>query len=199
MRCLRHDPTAPWTPSSTSRLPVPPGDCPSPARYGPHHALNPTRVAADRLTLYAPCMSTVPVQCGAYPMTPPRHGHRAGHAGYPCHKEAARQHRGTGHTTPSNARRGKMAGLHVSPHQLHNTVRAVRPHRGMDTVQDMQAICLARRQPTTARAQPLGAACIQARCALLRPNRDPSSPGTVAGLSVLPGRILRRVHHRSFT
>ncbi len=101
--CLPHDPTVPWTASRTCRLPGPPGGSPSSACHGPHHALNRTGVAADRLTLCAPCMSTVPVQCGACPMTPPCHGHRAGHLGYRGNQGTAYHQPATGRTTPSTA------------------------------------------------------------------------------------------------
>ncbi len=103
LRCLRHDPTAPWTPGRTCRLPGPPGNSPAAACHGPHHALNRTGVAADRLTLCAPCMSTVPVQCRACPMTPPRHGQQAGHAGYRGHQGTAHRQPATDLTTPSTA------------------------------------------------------------------------------------------------
>jgi hypothetical protein len=103
VRCLSHGPTAPWTPGRTCRLPGPPGDSPPAACHGPHHALNRTGVATGRLTLYAPCMSTVPVQCGACPMTPPHHGQQAGHAGYRGHQGTVHHQPATDHTTPSTA------------------------------------------------------------------------------------------------
>jgi hypothetical protein len=100
-RCLPHDPTAPWTPSRTSKLRVPGGDSPPPARHGPHHALHRTRVAAASRRLYAPCMSTVSVHGGACPMTPPRHGQQAVHAGYRGHQGTVHQQPTTGRTTLS--------------------------------------------------------------------------------------------------
>ena len=121
VRCLPHDPTVPWTSSRTSRLPGPPGNSPSSARHGSHHALNRNRVAADRLTLYALYMPTVPVQCGACPMNPPRHGHRAEHAGYPCHPRTAHHLSAMDHTTPSTAPGGLLpapCAPHVCPQSL---------------------------------------------------------------------------------
>jgi hypothetical protein len=126
VRFLRHDPTARWTASRTCRLPGPPGDSPSPACHGPHHALNRTGVAADRLPLCAPCRSTVPVQCGACAMTPPRHGHRAGYAGYPCHPRTAHHQSATDHTTPLTAPGGLLPAAcapHVCPQSLCTAVR----------------------------------------------------------------------------
>ncbi len=84
--CPPHDPTAPWTPSSTCRLSAS-------GRRQP--TASPTRTATRprphqggwcRLTLQA---SPLSVHCCALPATPPRHRHQAGHAGYLCQEEAA--------------------------------------------------------------------------------------------------------------
>ena len=126
VRCLRHDPIAPWTASRTCRLPGPPGNSPPAAHHGPHHVLNRTGVAADRLPLCAPCASTVPVQCGACPMTPPRDGQQAEHAGYPCHPRTAHHQSTMDHTTPSTAPGGLLpapCSPHVCPQSLCTAVR----------------------------------------------------------------------------
>ena len=59
----------------------------------------------DRVTMQAPCVSTLPVHCCAHPMTPPLHGHRARHAGYLYLEETAHFQHATGCTTPSNRTR----------------------------------------------------------------------------------------------
>ena len=67
--CPPRDPTAPWTPSRACRLPVPGGDSPPPASYGPQHAFNRTRVAgaswrlpddARTVCVHAPCALLYP-------------------------------------------------------------------------------------------------------------------------------------------
>ena len=100
--CPPHDPSTAWKPGRACRLPVPGGDSPPPAYYGPQHALNCIRVASP-LTLQALCVSPLSVHCCALPATPPRHRHRAGHAGYLYQEEAAHRQPATGCITPSTA------------------------------------------------------------------------------------------------
>jgi hypothetical protein len=105
------------------------------------------------LTMHAPCVSTLPVHCCTRPTNPPLHGHRAEYAGYPHRDEAAHFQHAADRNTPSTAPGWPPCRRHVCPHFLRAVMSCLRPHRAMDTGQDIQATRARRRQPTFSQSQ----------------------------------------------
>ena len=89
------------------------------------------------LTMHAPCVSTLPVHCCTRPTNPPLHGHRAEYASYPHRDEAAHFQHATDRNTPSTAPGWPPCRRHVCPHFLRAVMSCPRPHRAMDTGQDI--------------------------------------------------------------
>jgi hypothetical protein len=157
----------------------------------------------DSLTMQAPCVSTLPVHCCARPMTPPLHGHRAGHAGYLYQEETAHRQPATGCTTPSTALGWlvpvggcpTMQAPCVSTLPVHCCAHPMTPplhgHRAGHAGYLYQEET-AHRQPATGctppstalGCHPVGAMCVRTSCALSCPLHDLSTPLT-------PGRTCR--------